>query len=266
MIDSEAALVRFASRVREQYRRDAAFFADHRLPEYAALDDVDGTERERALFCTLGLVPYHESQDGEPKPLTGRAGLWRVCANVWQRHEWAFSPERLVREERKTDLADVFGRLEIMDRYDADWWYKTARTLHDEFQGDPLRLVEERSCVAPWLARTVRALDAPGLAGEVATPLWLRMMDERFRDLAWLSEVSMPVDPVVFEVTCRLGDLDLSYDDRAHRQLVGSFWDVLGRRHGFAPLTFEPPLRALGIYWAEGGRAHAEAVLATVEE
>lgn len=266
MIDSEGDLVRFASRVREQYRRDAAFFADHRLPEYAALDDVDGTERERALFCTLGLVPYHDAQDGSPKPLTGRAGLWRVCANVYRRHEWAFSPERLVREERKGDLADVFSRLEIMDRYDAEWWYETARTLLDEFQGDPLRLVAECSGVAPWIARTVRSHAVPGLAGDVATPLWVRMVDEQFRELAWLSEVSMPVDRPIFEVTCRLGDLDLAYDDREHRQLVGSYWDVVGRKHGIAPLSVEPALRALGLFWEDGGRAHAEAVLATVEE
>lgn len=266
MIETERELAAFLRRVREQYRRDAAFFGDHRLPEYQALSAIDGTDRERALFLGFGLVPYHESQSGSWKSLAGRTGLWRVCANVWQRHEWAFAPERLVGDDRKSDLAALFDRLEIMDPYDADWWYETAVTLQDEFRGDPLVLVEECSAVAPWVARTVRSHAFPGLAGDVATPLWVRMLDDRVRHLSWLDEVSMPVDPVVFDATVRLGDLDLDYGDRRHRQLVGDFWDAFGRKHGVAPLELEPVLRLLGLFWGSGGRAHAEAVLDTIRE
>lgn len=265
MIADEDELRQFVGRLLGQYRRESGFFAQHRLPEYAALDRIEADDRERALFLTLGVVPYHATQSGERKPALGRSGLWRVCANLFGQHDWTFDPERLL-DGRRDELKTLFGRLEVMDPYDASWWYKTAETLHEAFDGDPLAIVEAGDGVAPWVERVVRRHDFPGLADTVTTPLWLRMIHDQVRELSWLRAVEMPVDRVVFDVTAELGDLSLDANDETHRNLVGDFWTVFARKHGFAPLAVERPLRVLGLYWEQGGRAHAESVLASLRE
>lgn len=265
MIQDEAEFADVLRRIGEDYRTDAAFFADRRLPEEAVLDDLALAAEERALFLTLSLIPYHvDSETGRPKPIAGRSGLWRVCGNLWDQHPLVFSLEELVGDERKSDLASLFGKLRIMDPYDADWWYQTAATLVDEFQGDPQVLLADGDHAAPRIERLVKHHDFPGLADEVSTPIWLRLMHDHVAPLSGIERIDLPVDHRIVEVTNRLGGTDFDPEVSADRSSLRNYWRIVGDKHGFTLLFLDKPLRLLGLDWNDGGAEYIADVLSSL--
>lgn len=264
MIRDEAELVALLSRLREEYRQGVGFFATRRLPEYEILDTLELTRRERALFLTLSVVPVHDHPSGERKPHLGRSGIWDVCGTIRRQHPWVFDPEALVERRGEADLKDFFGRLEIMDDYDAHWWYTTAETLHASLAGDPIALLAEPGFVAPHVARYVRRFDLPGVVDDVCTPLWIRLMHDRVHELSGMRWMSFPVERTIFDVTVALGDLELSAGDRDDRALVAAFWRTLCRKYGLSPSSVERPLRVVGLHWDRDGETHVLSVLEDV--
>lgn len=261
MIRDEDELVALLSRLREEYRQEVGFFATRGLPEYEIVDSLDLSRRDAALFCTLSVVPLHDHPSGERKPHLGRSGLWHVCGNIRRQHSWAYDPEELVEQRGEAELKEFFGRLEIMDDYDAHWWFTSAKTLYEEVEGDPIALLAEPSFVAPHVARHVRRFDLPGVADDVGTPFWIRLMHDRVHELAGMRWLSPPVDRAFFEVTAALGDLDLSPADRDDRSLVADFWTALCRKHRLVPTSVERPLRVVGLHWAQDGEEHVRSLL-----
>lgn len=266
MIKDEEELRSLVLQLRREYRSGARYFSTRQLPEYAIMDGLDLTDRQRSLFLTLSVVPLHAHPSGDPKPNLGRGGLWKVCANIWKQHSWAYDPQELVEVEGETELEEFFDRLEIMNSYDAHWWYTCAETLLDELDGDPRTLLRDQSYVAPYIARRVRRYDLPGIADDVSTPFWLRLMHDRTHELDGMRWLSMPVDHTVFEVTKQLGTLDIDIEDRDDRQLVSTFWSVFSQKHRLVPADIERPLRLVGLYWDDGGRDYITKLLKNIRD
>lgn len=261
MIQDEPQLLALVSRLQQAQQAGTGFFADHSLPEYVVLDELDLTATEAARFLTLSLVPFHAHPSGQPKPQLGRMGFWRVCKNLWQQHQWIYDPYQLVASEGKRELEAFFDRLQIMDTYDAEWWFTSAVTLHRRFESGPKELLHQVDCVAPYAARLVRRADLPGLADAVSTPLWIRLMHDRVASLTGMRWVSLPVDHTLFAVTAALGDLDVDIGDRNDRATIQSFWDVFCEKHKLVPHRVEKALRVVGLYWHRGGRDYVASVL-----
>lgn len=261
MIREETELLRLLSRLGTEHRTGMGYFATRGLPEDAVVESLELTDLERAQFITLSVVPWHRRPSGEAKPELGKGGIWEVCKTIWTQHDWAYRPAALL-DEGEAELVDFFARLEIMDDYDAHWWYTAAETLHETFDGDPRGLLEAHAHIAPHVARAVRRHELPGIADDVTTPFWLRLLHDHGFDVRGMRWVDLPVDPAVFRVTAALGDLDLDPTDRDDRALVSRFWTVFCRKHGLAPSDAARPLRVLGLHWDADGRDHVASVLA----
>lgn len=263
MLADETELRALVARLGRDYRAQDGFFARHALPEYEAMRSLELSPRERALFCTLAVVPFHTHPDGDPKPEVGRNGLWQVCATLRRQHSWAFSPAELVETDGQARLARLFDRLEVMDEYDARWWYACASTLHGQFGDDPRLLLSRHDYVAPHIARDLRRYSLPGIGDVVTAPFWLRTLHDQVHDLAGTRWLSMPVDYTLFRMTARLGGLDLTYRERDDRQAVADFWTTFCRKHRLVPMAVEKPLRLVGLHWKRAGRDY---VLGKIDE
>ena len=90
----------------------------------------------------------------------------------------------------ESELKAFFDRLSIVDTYDAHWWFRSAATLYERFDGDPEGLLRQANCVALHAARLVRGADLPGIADTVSTPFWIRLMHDRVASLAGMKWVS----------------------------------------------------------------------------
>ncbi|MFC7235732.1 hypothetical protein [Halosegnis marinus] len=260
MIDEEGRLRALVTRLGREYREQTGFFARHTLPEYEAMRSLDLTPRERALFVTLSVVPFHTHPSGDPKREVGRGGLWQVCATLRRQHPWTFDPGEIA-DDGESRLVRLFDNLEAMDEYDARWWHTCAATVHEEFDGDPRTLFARHDYVAPHVARDVRRYALPGIGDVVTTPFWLRTVHDQVRELGGTRWLRMPVDYTLFRVTRKLGGLDLAYRDRDDRDLVADFWTVFCRKHGLVPMAVEKPLRLVGLHWDREGKAHVAETL-----
>lgn len=265
MIQNEAEFVAVLQIIKEDHQNNRSFFANHRSPEEMALDELALTTDERALFLTLSLVPYHvDSETGRPKPTFGRSGLWRVCANLWEQHPFVFSVEELIEKEKKPDIARLFGKLQIMDSYDADWWYQTTETLYEEFQGDPQGLLAEGNHQAPKIERLVKQYHFPGLADEVSTPLWLRLMHDHVTPLTAIEYIDLPVDHRIIEITNQLGGTEFDPEMGEDREALRNYWRVISNKHGITPIYLDKPLRLLRHHWKGEGSEYIADVLSSV--
>jgi hypothetical protein len=261
MIRDERELLALVSRLQHVEAVGSEFFETHSLPEYRVVDELGLTAAEAARFLTLSVVPFHAHPSGRPKPPLGRMGIWHVCKTLWQQHQWVYDPYRLVTSEGKEELETFFDRLDIMDPYDAAWWYTSAATLHDRFDGDPCKLLEQAGHVAPHAARMVRRANLPGIADAVSTPFWVRLIHDRVAPLSGMGWVPMPVDHTLFAVTAALGDLEVDIENREDRTTLRSFWHVFCEKHALVPYRIEKPLRVVGLYWHRGGREYVASVL-----
>jgi hypothetical protein len=264
MIRNETELLSLVRILRREYRSQVRFFSTHTLPEYEAVEALDLDEYQRSLFLTFAIVPFHAHPSGEAKHNLGRGGLWKVCANLWQHHRWAFDPVELVEVEGESELDDFFDRLEIMDSYDAHWWFTSAQTILEELNGDPRQLLSTQSYVAPYIERQVRQYDLPGIADDVSTPFWLRLMHDEVHQLDGMRWISFPVDHTIFAVTKSMGNLELSVENREDRADVAAYWNMFCQKHGVTPADIERPLRLLGLYWESEGRDHVQDILTTI--
>jgi len=261
MIRDEPELLALVSRLQHAEQAGADFFANRSLPEYTVVEELDLTTTEAARFLTLSLVPFHAHPSGRPKPQIGRVGFWRVCKTLWQQHQWVYDPHRLVATEGEQELEAFFNRLDIMDAYDAHWWFTSAVTLYERFDGGPEGLLRQADYVAPHAARLVRGADLPGIADAVSTPFWVRLMHDCVASLAGMGWVSLPVDHTLFAVTEALGDLDVDIGNREDRETIQTFWGVFCEKHGLVPYRVEKSLRVVGLYWHRGGRDYVASVL-----
>jgi hypothetical protein len=260
MLRSESELRRLVTRLERDYRQQAGFFSRHALPEYEAVRSLELSPRERALYYTFAVVPFHTHPSGEPKRETGRNGLWQVCATLQRQHGWAFDPDQVLTRGQQR-LARLLDRLEVMDEYDARWWHVCAETMAAEFDSDLRGLLAQLDYVAPHVARELRRYRLPGLGDALATPFWLRTLHDQVSELRGTRWLATPVDYRLFRTTARLGEIDLSFGDRDDRRAVGDFWTVYCEKHDRSPMTVAKLLRLLGLYWEPAGRRYVVGAL-----
>lgn len=274
MLEDPSEMDPLVQEIMADYDTSREFFSEHQLPEYAVLDDLELQDRELALFLTLTCVTNHiHDGTGESKKTDGSDGLWRVCEELWEQHRWTFLPEELVGDSRKAELTEIFSRLEIMDERDPDWWFRTAKTLHFEWDDDPLKLladpgvtplgVDDASYDAPSIERAVSANDFPALGGSKILPLWLRLMHEEVHDLRRIQEIDIPVDFHIVGMTNRLrpdsGEFDRFNDE--DKKMVRRYWHLVCERNDLAPVQVDKPLWLLNKYWEQGGRVYIAQIL-----
>jgi hypothetical protein len=274
MISKPRELDDLLQAIMEDYDTGRQFFSTHQLPEYVVLEELDLTEQERALFLTFTCVTNH-IHDGtnQSKQTAGSSGLWEVCSNLWQHHEWIYRPAQLVGDDRQNELEGLFGSIEIMDHRDPEWWYRTAATLYERWDRDPRQLLESPavdtesqpagSFDAPTIERAITNHNFPGLSGRKIRRLWLRLMHEEIQPLTRIETIAIPVDFYIVEITNRLSGGQTAFDpsDRDHQQTLRQFWQLVCQRNDLVPVQLYKPLWLLHKGWDDGGRTYLAAQL-----
>jgi len=278
MIEHPDELDELLQKIMADYEANLRFFADHRLPEYAVLDELALDDRELALFLTFTCVTNH-IHDGtkESKQTDGPTGLWQICGNLWEQHHWIFFPEELVEEEKKDDLKALFGSIEIMDHRDQEWWYRTAKTLSKHWEGDPQQLLanpqpdaksSQGRYDAPSIERALNDYDFPALSGRKIRPLWLRLMHEEVHELNRIEAISIPVDFHIVGITNRLSGGDAEFDrfNEDHKETLRQFWQLVCRRTDLIPVELDKPLWLLHKHWHDSGQKYVTQRVSEISE
>ncbi|WP_225336220.1 hypothetical protein [Halomicrobium urmianum] len=274
MITDPSELDDLLPRIMSDYNARQRFFADHRLPEYEVLEELELEGRNLALFLTLTCVTNHiHNESGESKKTDGTDGLWHVCADLYQRHQWVYHPEQLVDDDRRDELDELFQSLDLMNSRDPDWWYRNAKALYEYWDSDPRDLLSEPNASsattttgsfdAPAIEQAVEANDFPALSGEKIRPLWLRLMHEEVHELERIEEVHIPVDYHIVGMTNRLRGDESTFDpyEEADRETLRRFWHLVCQRNGLVPVQVDKPLWLLNKYWDNGGRVYVAETL-----
>jgi hypothetical protein len=245
MIEGPEEMGKLLPRIMDDYAANRNLFANKTLPEYVALNMLDLSERDRALFLTLTCVTNHiHDGTGRSKRTDGEDGLWQTCADLWKTSRWIFSPDDLVGDNRLDELKELFASLEIMDHRDPVWWYRNAETLYEQWDGDVRSLLAEPMISdlspndlaydAPTIERTIKENNFPALGGDKIRPLWLRLMHEEVHELKQIETINIPVDYHIVELTNRLKGTGADFDssEKDDRETVRRYWMVICQKNG----------------------------------
>lgn len=274
MFNNPLELENLLPQVMADYNADQRFFADYQLPEYVILEELSLNQSERARFLTFTCVTNHIHDDtGQSKQTAGSDCLWQTCGALWRDHQWVYDPEQLVGDDRKNELTALFESLEIMDQRDPDWWYRTAMTLEEHWEGDVVNLLAtpnpesnpspEERFDAPTIAETIIAHDIPALGGKKIRPLWLRLMHEEIHELTRIEEISIPVDFHIVGISNRLTAEDTKFNryDDDDKDTLRTFWQIRCQANDLIPVEVDKALWLLHKYWDQGGRKYVAETL-----
>lgn len=246
--DAHASLARVISTILSDYNEWNDPFDPAQLPSKNPLSKITET-RDRALFLTLtSCVNYRRPADR----------LWALAELLWTDHRWVFDPAAVV-TRGQTELTAVFKHvgMQFYNR-DANYWFRNARTLHEEFAGSPLKLFTANDDDAVAILKAVRAHpDMPGLGGKKIGPLWMRQIHEEVQSLTRVPELDIPVDTQIQKVTAAI--LAEERSDESIRR----FWRKFSRANGFDPVIVDRPLWILGSIWDNGGKEYLEETMAS---
>ena len=265
MIGNEDDLARLLTRVLEDYRDDAEFFSEHRLPEYLVMEELSLEGRDLAQFLTFTCVTNHIHDDtGKSKKTDGQDGLWQVCARLWCEQPWMYRPEELVGDGRRAQLESILNDQAIMDSRDPDWWWQNATNLYEDYDSDPRVLLESEDYLAPEIKQTVSAERFLGLRGEKICPLWLRLMHEEVHPLEQIEQVSIPVDFHIVGITNKLAGTDFDRYNEDDLETLRNYWRILCEKHGFVAVEIDKPLWLLNKYWRSAGEQYIRELLTDI--
>lgn len=244
--DAHSPLARVISTVLTDYEDWNDPFDPSQLPAKEPVSRISDTN-ERALFLT-SCVNYHRRADR----------LWTLAALLWTDHRWVFDPETVV-SRGQAELTAVFKQVRMQyPNKDASYWFRTARTLHEEFGDSPLELFTANDDDAVAILQSVRThSDILGLGGEKIGPLWMRQIHEEVHPLMRVPELDIPVDTQIQKVT------DFLLGEKRSNEEIRRFWREFSRTHGFDPVIVDRPLWVLGSIWDGGGRDYLEEVMAS---
>ena len=269
MINDPGELQSLLSAIMADYQADRRFFQTYQLPEYVVLDDLACDASGLARFLTFSVVTNHiHNETNQSKQTAGSQGLWQVCQNLWDYHQWVFEPAQLVGEGRKDELTTLFGSLELMDNRDPEWWYRTADTLYKHWNGSPQQLLANPTQApsgsppaaydAPTIVDAITTHDFPGLSGLKIRPLWLRLMHEEVHELKRIEEIPIPVDFHIVSISNRLRGPGYQFEvgDSTDRKTLRHYWQHVAGKIDVPPVILDKPLWLLHKYWDNEGEQY----------
>lgn len=268
----------------DDYEQSRALFEkkdpeeDVDLPLKEALRELDtasefADDRERCLYLTFTLT-LNFSRPADR--------LSQRLRHLWVAEPWAFNPQTLVTEQRYHDLLDLFkGRNDFQDhpvmneyglmeygKQDAAFWYTVAYTLYQEFESDPLSLIDDHDGDAHAVYQYVsnERLDEPaheeiqttkkfpGLGGEKIAPLWLRAIDDYIRPLDNIALLPIPVDVQVARVTNRLFGTEYTADRDKDREAIRDLYRQFCEEYNRTSTRLDKALWLIGENWDTEGQ------------
>lgn len=272
----------------DDYEHSRALFEDEAteedvdLPLKEVLDELEQeneftNDQERSLYLTFTLT-LNFSRPADQ--------LSRRLKNLWLTEPWIFDPQILINEQRYHDLLDLFkGRGAFQDhsvmteyglmeygKQDAAFWYTVAYSLYQEFDSNPLVLVNDYDNDAHAIYQYVSEarLDDPaheeiqttkkfpGLGGEKIAPLWLRAIDDYIRRLDNIALLPIPVDVQVVRVTNHLFGTDYSADSEADREAIRELYRQFCEEYNQTSTRLDKALWLIGENWNTGGQGYLE--------
>lgn len=264
MLQSESELIALLEEVTADYDAGTQFFAERQLPETVVVTNLSLSGRNLSLFLTLSCLTDHvHTETRAPKRMIGNNGLWAVCGNLWRQHNWVFDTEAIEERGRKR-LRRLFGKLEQMDRRDADWWYQTATWIRDEHESNPEQLLETAGYDAREIEQRVRLGGPQGLRSMMILPTWLRLMHDEVHELDRFWLIPLPESPHLVSLMNRLSQREFHPENDTVRAAVQEFWQLLCREHNFTPLIVDKASRLLEYHWKQGGETYIKSCLSEI--
>ncbi|HEY4503416.1 MAG TPA: hypothetical protein VJC14_03230 [Candidatus Paceibacterota bacterium] len=183
-------------------------------------EELDKGSRERYLYFTL--VPALNFQRNSPN-------LWKSAYETWQdeKTNYVFFPEKVVVADYKTFQADLNKhKLSLQPNKHAHIWFTLCKTLHEEFESDPRKLLSNVLFDVP--AAIQHLLDNkkqfPYLSGPKLSNYWLYILDY-YTDVKFQnkSEISIIPDTHIIQSSIQLGLVS----DTAKPEEVASAWKTI---------------------------------------
>jgi hypothetical protein len=165
-------------------------------------EELDKGSRERYLYFTL--VPSLNFQRNSPN-------LWSSAHQTWQdkKTNYIFFPEKVIATDYKTFQSDLNKhKLALQPNKHAHIWFTICKTLNDQFEGDPRKLLDS---VSADVLRTIQYLldnkkKFPYLSGPKLSNYWLYILDY-YTDVKLLNknEISIIPDTHIIQSSIQLG-------------------------------------------------------------
>jgi len=273
----------------EDYRASRDFFDDNvgsegsDLPIETVMSGMDFISRPKSLFLTLGTALNFQKE---------AITLRKRTAGLWETEHWIYQPQTLIEGDRYHDLVDLFkgrneyenhpvleehGRMEHGER-DAEIWYTVAATLYEQYESNPMTLLEAYEFDAKSIfdhvqeARREPAHESiemtkafPYLGGDKVGPLWLRLLDDMVHPLERIHLLPLPVDRQIVKITNYLFDTEYSLKpSEAEKNEIREIWYPRGKEHGLSAAEVDDALWRIAEEgnWEDGGREYVERLTA----
>lgn len=242
---------------------------DNRRPPFESVvgittpitDKIEG-KCEKALFLTLTSA-LNRRRDAEQ--------LYTKFERLYYDEHWIFEPETLIEDREFQDLADLFeDEGTRFGRRDAEYWYEIARTLYEEYNSNPVALLEACDHNAERLEMHVRSATGdtrffehgkkfPGLRGDKIRPLWLRLLSNQVQPLGAKGGSDVSVDTHVLQITNRTLGTEFT-NSTADKEEVRQIWRKICANEPIDPVDIDGPLWYINRDWSDWGRAYVSKV------
>jgi hypothetical protein len=172
-------------------------------------------------------------------------GLWAAALDTFrdQATRFVFSPLAVVENEAETAAALISHRLALQANKHVNIWLTLSRSLHDNYDGDPRKLLAAGDNDVPVIIEYLqsRKRSFPYLSGPKMSNYWLYILS-RFTDVQLIrrEEISIIPDVHVTRATVRLGLLDPGVNTSPVE--VATIWRDILEGTGLAPMDLHAPL------------------------
>lgn len=191
-------------------------------------EELETGSRERYLYFTL--VPALNFQRNSPN-------LWKAAYATWCDPEtrYVFFPEKVVAADYETFRTHLTKhKLSLQPNKHAHIWFTISKTLHEQFEGDPRKLLAHTEYD---ILKTIQLLldnkkSFPYLSGPKLSNYWLYILDY-FTDVAFTNkhELSIIPDTHIIQSSIRLGLVH----ETATPEEVAAAWKSLLAGTEFSP-------------------------------
>lgn len=254
-----------ATTILEDYREEnEAFETKEESSLSQALSKIND-EQDVALYLTLTTALNYQRDADSHYERFGEA--------INTEKEWIFDPQKVIEEKDHEELYEELNDIGI--RYknkDTEIWHEICHSLYDEFQSNPVRLLEENDYDAEKIERYVQEADGetlffsnryPYLRGEKIRPLWIRFMNNSIHPLENFDEPDIPVDVHIIGVTEKLTGNDYT-ESESDKEEIRQFWRSVCEEADIRPVEIDAPLWFINAKWDSWGENYLQSVMSSV--